>query len=225
MAEGLALKEKYRTILNMVADKRIAQQLLARERVELGGELREATMLFCDIRGFTAITQNMPPNEVIEMLNEHMTALSAVVEKHNGVLEKFVGDLLMAIFGAPFSHGNDPENAARCALELLQVRQKLNETSRHRINIGIGLATGTVVAGNMGSPERINYTVLGERVNLASRLCGRAAGGEVLIDEQTREQLGARITVEPTGEVELKGFASPVQAYRLMAIAPLPTPE
>lgn len=217
MAEGLAQKERYRTVLNMVADEKIAQRLVSGE-LTLGGELREITVLFCDIRGFTALTQNMPPGEVIEMLNEHMTALTRVVKEHHGVLDKFVGDLLMAIFGAPLHHGQDTLNAARCALRLVQVREELNGTSRHQLRIGIGLATGTVVAGCMGSADRLNYTVLGERVNLASRLCDRAAAGEVLMDDATRTKLGNLAAARPTGEIQLKGFAAPVQAFRLETV-------
>lgn len=217
MAEGLALKEKYRTVLNMVADEKIAHQLIHGE-ITLGGELREISVLFCDIRGFTALTQNMPPVEVIDMLNEHMTALAAVVKAHNGVLDKFVGDLLMAVFGAPVRHENDAANAARCALALLAARAELDRTSRHRLPIGIGVASGTVVAGCMGSEERLNYTVLGERVNLASRLCSVAGAGEVLLDEATWERLGGAAQFEPKGEVQLKGFAAPVRVYRLLAL-------
>jgi len=217
MAEGLALKEKYRTVLNMVADEKIAHRLMHGE-LALGGELREISVLFCDIRGFTAHTQNMPPAEVIEMLNEHMTALTAVVKAHHGVLDKFVGDLLMAVFGAPVHHENDAENAARCALALLAARVELDRTSRHQLPIGIGIATGTVVAGCMGSSERMNYTVLGERVNLASRLCSIAGPGEVLVDEATLTKLGGRAQAEPKGEVNLKGFAAPVHTYRLTGV-------
>jgi len=217
MADGLAQKEKYRTILNMVADEKIAQKLLTGQ-LTLGGELREITVLFCDIRGFTPLTQDMPPGEVIEMLNEHMTALTRVVKEHRGVLDKFVGDLLMAIFGAPLHHDNDALDAASCALSLLEARARLNRTSRHQIQIGIGLATGTVVAGCMGSADRLNYTVLGQRVNLASRLCSRAQAGEVLIDDGTRQKLAHHLTVEPTGEIQLKGFSAPVQAFKLIGI-------
>jgi class 3 adenylate cyclase len=142
--------------------------------ITLGGEVRDVTVLFCDIRNFTQITQGMPPGEVIDMINEHMTALTAVVKEHNGVLDKFVGDLLMAVFGAPIRQENYTFEAARCALHLQAERQKLNETSRHKLQVGIGLATGEVLAGCMGSTARLNYTVLGERVNLASRLCDEA---------------------------------------------------
>ena len=217
MAEGLAQKERYRTVLNMVADEKVAQRLIAGE-LTLGGEEREITVLFCDIRGFTALTQNMPPAEVIEMLNEHMTALMSVVKEHHGMLDKFVGDLLMAIFGAPVRYGNDTVNAARCALHLVRVREELNQTARHKLLIGIGLATGTVLAGCMGSADRLNYTVLGDRVNLGSRLCDKARAGEVLIDEHTRQKLGDAIVVEPTGDIQLKGFSAPVPAYRLREV-------
>ncbi len=217
MAEGLAQKERYRTVLNMFADEKVAQRMIAGQ-LTLGGELREISVVFCDIRGFTALTQNMPPAEVIEMLNEHMTALMRVVKEHNGLLDKFVGDLLMVIFGAPVSQGDDTLNAARCALRLVAVRQELNQTSKHKIQIGIGVATGTVVAGCMGSADRLNYTVLGDRVNLGSRLCDQARAGEVLIDENTRQKLGGAIIVEATGDIQLKGFSAPVQAFRLRAV-------
>ncbi|WP_414661105.1 adenylate/guanylate cyclase domain-containing protein [Horticoccus sp. 23ND18S-11] len=217
MAEGLALKEKYRTVLNLVADEKIAHQLI-HGQITLGGELREISVLFCDIRSFTAHTQAMPPGEVIEMLNEHMTRLTGVVKAHNGVLDKFVGDLLMAVFGAPIHHASDAENAARCALALTAARADLNETSRHQLAIGVAVATGTVVAGCMGSQDRLNYTVLGERVNLASRLCSIAGPGEVLIDEATLEKLGGRGHAEAMGEVKLKGFSEPVRAFRLHSV-------
>jgi class 3 adenylate cyclase len=186
--------------------------------------VRDVTVLFCDIRNFTEITQGMPPGEVIDMINEHMTALTAVVKEHNGVLDKFVGDLLMAVFGAPIRHGNDTLEAARCALRLQTERQKLNETSRHKLQVGIGLA-GEVVAGCMGSTARLNYTVLGERVNLASCLCDEAAPGQVLIDQGTIERLKELIETEPAGSMSLKGFAAPVQVYKLCGVRePVPEP-
>jgi class 3 adenylate cyclase len=217
MAEGLAQKELYRTVLNMVADEKVAHALV-NGQLALGGELREISVLFCDIRGFSALTQNMPPQEVIEMLNEHMTALTRIVKEHNGVLDKFVGDLLMAIFGAPVSHAEDTLNAGRCALRLIQERKRLNETSRHQLQIGIGIATGNVVAGCMGSADRLNYTVLGERVNLASRLCKQAGPSQVIIDQTTREKLGDAATSAPLPAFNVKGFSENITAYELTEI-------
>lgn len=223
MAAGLALKDKYHSILHTIADKDVAQQLLD-GKIALGGELREATVLFCDIRGFTALTQNMNPTQVIALLNEHMTALTRVVTAHNGVVDKFIGDSIMAIFGAPKSYGDDTLNAVRCAEEMLAVRARLNQTSRYQLQVGIGLATGQVLAGNMGSADRSNYTVLGERVNLAARLCSVAARGEIVLGASTREQLGDRITVTEMDPMQLKGFKDNIVAFKLLAVHADPVP-
>lgn len=220
MAEGLALKEKYRTVLNLVSDEKVAHQLI-NNQAALGGELREVTALFCDVRGFTAKTQNMPPEEVIEMLNEHMSVLARVVKQHNGVVDKFVGDALMATFGAPISHENDALDGASAALAMIIEREKLNSTSRHKLRIGVGLATGKMVAGCMGSSDRLNYTVLGERVNLAARLCSQAKAGQAIIDQTTRERLGDAIAVTPLPELHLKGFSENVVAYELRRVGNL----
>lgn len=217
MAEGLAQKETYRTVLNMVTDDKVAQALLDGQ-LALGGDLREISVLFCDIRGFTALTRDMPPKEIVEMLNEHMTILTGVVKQHNGVVDKFVGDLFMAIFGAPVVQADDTLNAARCGLRLIQERERLNETSRHQLQIGVGVATGKVVAGCMGSYAHRNYTVVGERVNLASRLCSQAGPGQVVIDGTTKDRLGAAILASPLPALTLKGFAESIQAFELTAV-------
>lgn len=221
MADGLAQKEKYRSVLDMVTDKGVTEELM-KGTLALGGEQREISVLFCDIRGFTALTQDMPPTEVIAMLNEHMTALTRVVYEHHGVVDKFVGDLIMAIFGAPRSAGNDAHHATRCALRMIEEREKLNLVSQHKILMGIGVATGPAVAGCMGSADRLNYTVLGERVNLASRLCSVAGKQEVVIDETTREKLGELAEVEPLPDLRLKGFSDTVHAYKVTALHRLP---
>lgn len=222
MAGGLALKEKYRSVLDKVADQAVAQELL-RGNVQLGGEAREISVLFCDIRGFTPLTQGMDPAEVIYMLNEHFTPLTRVVKEHRGFVDKFVGDLIMAVFGAPKSYGNDAYNAARCALDMIRNRQHLNEISKYKINIGIGVASGLALAGNMGSSDRLNYTVLGERVNLASRLCGKAGRMDVVIDETTYQRLSGLAVTETLTDLELKGFSARVQAYKLSDLRPLQT--
>jgi class 3 adenylate cyclase len=136
----------------------------------------------------------------------------------NGLLDKFVGDLLMAIFGAPLSGGNDPLNAVRCAVRMLRLREELNTTSRHQLRIGIGLATGRVVAGRMGSDDRLSYTVVGERVNLASRFCSLAVPGQGIIDEATRTQMGELIEAVPRPALTIKGFTGSVPAYELVEV-------
>ncbi len=220
MAEGLAQKEKYQAVLDMVADKDVAEELMS-GAVKLGGELRDISVLFCDIRGFTAMTQDMSPTDVIALMNDHFTLLTDIVYEHNGVVDKFVGDLIMGVFGAPRSYGNDSHNAARCCLRMIEERMKLNETAEQPIHMGIGLASGEAVAGCMGSENRLNYTVMGARVNLASRLCSVAGRNETVIDQNTYERLKDHVEVEPLPELKVKGFDAPVQAYKLLGIRSL----
>jgi class 3 adenylate cyclase len=214
MAAGLALQEKYRSVLNAVADRTVAQQLIE-QTGRLGGELRHVSMLFCDIRGFTAITEGMPPADVIEMLNEHMTALTDVAYEHGGIVDKFVGDLIMVLFGAPRSTGSDGLQAVQCAQAMLQRRRELNQTSKHSLEMGIGIATGSVVAGCMGSDQRLSYTVIGHRVNLASRLCSIALPGEIVMDEETYAEARSIVQAEPMPPMQLKGISEPVQPWRV----------
>ncbi len=214
MAAGLKQRQQYRDILFQVSDDDIARQLI--ETACLGGERREITVLFCDIRDFTATTNAMPPEDVIDLLNEHMTALTEIVHRHHGVVDKFVGDLIMAIFGAPKSYGDDAGNAAACALEMVARRDELNRTTNHPpLFMGIGIASGTAIAGCMGSENRLNYTVLGAPVNLASRLCSIAAPREVIIGPHTLQLLGPRAGGQALRPLPLKGFTQPVQPFLL----------
>ncbi len=217
MAEGLKQRQRYRDILFQVSDDDIARQLI--ETACLGGERREISVLFCDIREFTATTSGMAPEGVIDLLNEHMTALTEIVHRHHGVVDKFVGDLIMAIFGAPKSYGDDAGNAAACALEMVARREELNQTTAHPpLLMGIGIASGAAVAGCMGSENRLNYTVLGVPVNLASRLCSAAGPSEVILDPHTCSLLGARAQGHRLRALSLKGFPHPVEPFLLAGL-------
>ena len=219
MTRDLALKERYHDVLGKVSDPAVAQRLME-GKLELGGEVVEASVLFCDIRGFTAITDGMPPGEVIEFLNEHMTALTRLIHAHGGVVDKFVGDMVMGLFGVPRSGGDDALRAARCAVAMLEERRQLDVRTGRRVEIGIGVASGPVVAGCMGSADRLNYTVLGDRVNLASRLCSAAEPGEVRVDGPTAEAAGREFEVGAPGPMRLKGFAEAVPTYSLRESTP-----
>jgi class 3 adenylate cyclase len=222
MAEGLRLKEKYRSVLRLVTDHEVAEELMT-GAVQLGGEMREVSVIFCDVRGFTAMSQDMPPAEVVAMLNEHMSALTRVVHEHRGVVDKFVGDSIMTLFGAPKSYGRDAESAVRCAWQMIQARERLNAATPRELRIGIGIASGPVLAGCMGSERRLDYTVIGERVNLAARLCGAAGPMEIVIDETTRRQLPSSFAVSGLEPLALKGFSDKVTAFRV-ADVPARTP-
>lgn len=219
MAAGLAQREKYHSVLNAVADPAVARELME-NKAALGGEVREVSVLFCDIRGFTALTEGMPPHDVIDLLNEHMTALTHVAYAHGGIVDKFVGDLVMVLFGVPQAAGDDVARAVRCAWEMLTVRRALNETTMHPVEVGIGIATGAVVAGCMGSEQRLSYTVVGERVNLASRLCSTAQAGELIIDEATLNKSRSSVEATSLPPVLMKGFKEPVRTFRVTSVTP-----
>ena len=212
MAEELAMKERYREVLSKVSDEAVAQSLIEGE-LELGGETLFLTVLFCDIREFTGLTEAMDPQGVIRLLNEHMTAMTKLVYEHRGVVDKFIGDEIMAVFGAPKSYGDDPGNAVRCALAMIEKRKELNAASEVPFEIGVGVASGKMVAGCMGSEDRLNYTVLGEPVNLAARLCGQAEPGEVLAAVTEGVAQGELL------KLEMKGFRGRVSAVRVESVA------
>src|SRR4051794_12062925 len=214
MAEDLALKEKYRSVLNMVTDKQVAEELLHGD-LSTGGETREVTVLFCDIRDFTRLSKGIPPEKIIQILNQHFTPMARIVSEHKGVVDKYVGDMLMAIFGAPKSYGDDAFNAANCARAMMLERTRLNENSLMPVQVGIGVATGRVVVGCVGSADHLNYTVLGEAVNLASRLCAQAQPGQILMDAATHERIGKQFEMAALPPLVLKGFTQKVQAYVL----------
>ena len=190
MAKGLAEKEKIRNLLGKVVSSDIAEELLSKE-IELGGEEKEATILFSDIREFTQLCEGVEPKQILEILNVYLTEMSELVELNKGVIDKYIGDAIMAIFGAPTQHGDDANNAVTAALAMTAALTLLNQArqgSAPMIKIGIGLNTATVVAGNMGSPNRLNYTVIGDGVNLSSRLEGltKFYGLEILVSESTK---------------------------------------
>jgi len=216
MAEELKHKARYRELLGKVSDEAVAQAMVRGTLdLKLGGELKDVTVLFCDIRGFTELTESMSPSDVIDLVNEHMTSMTGVVRAHFGVVDKFVGDEIMAVFGALKSYGNDVLHAVECARDMLAERERLNRTAHRRIEIGIGISSGEVVAGCMGSTDRLNYTVLGARVNLGARLCGSAGPMEILIDGATRVASGTGIEAELVEGLSLKGITRDVEVWRV----------
>lgn len=216
MTKGLELKERYHSVLSRVADARVAEQLMA-GNIPLGGELRQVTVVFCDIRGYTALSAGRDPREVITILNIHMGALTQVVYRWHGVINQFAGDAIMILFGAPASHGEDARNAVNCALEMISERDRLNAEGYEPLSIGIGIATGQVVAGCIGAENRADYTVVGEQVNLAARLCSSAAAGEIVTDAATRDLLPPHFHLCALDPLKLKGFTEPVPAFRVLS--------
>ncbi|MBI1319752.1 MAG: FHA domain-containing protein [Candidatus Hydrogenedens sp.] len=190
--------------------------------LELGGQKTEATTIFCDIRGFTNISERSAPQEIVAMLNEHFTAVTEIIFHYQGTINKFIGDEVMAVFGAPFSTGDEPFQAVCAAIAIQNKNEELNELrkreGRPAIHLGIGIESGEVSAGYIGSPMRMEYTVIGDKVNTASRLCGQAKGGQIIVGKETWDRVKDRVTGQHSGAVPLKGKEHPVEIYEVTGL-------
>lgn len=175
MAAGLQDRQKIRSLMDKIVSKEIAERMLTRE-VVLGGEEKIATIVFCDLRGFTTLSEGMNPTELLALLNGYFTMVGGCIDKHQGVIDKYIGDAFMALFGVPFTQELDAVSAVRAALDIEKNLKSLNLTLKEKfsktVEIGIGINTGNLIAGNMGAENRLNYTVIGDAVNSASRLEG-----------------------------------------------------
>ena len=204
---------------NVAAD--IAQQDGA---IRQGGERRATTVLFSDIRGFTAIAESMGPDAIAQLLSEYFTEMVEVIFEHGGTLDKFIGDAIMALWGSPIAHADDPDRAVRAAIAMQRAIARLNERwvgqGRPEIGVGMGINHGDVFAGNIGSHRRLEYTVIGDAVNIAARLCAEAGPGEILVSEQFLGVVRDQVSCEFLQEMALKGKAQLVQVYRVNGLQP-----
>jgi adenylate cyclase len=193
----------------------IARDILSRSEtapIELGGEQREITVLFADIRGFTALSERLSPRRVVEILNQHLARMAEVVFEHRGTVDKFTGDGLMALFGAPLPQASHAAQAVRAALALQACAQQVNDGT---LQYGIGIHTGEAVVGNIGSQRRLDYTAIGDTVNLASRLESLATPGQILISQATYEHTQDEIQAREIGPSLVKGRQEPVIVYKV----------
>lgn len=224
MVQGLAERDRVRSLLGKVVSPAIAHELLRKE-IELGGEEREVTVLFADIRDFTSLCERRSPHDILSLLNDYLTRVTAVVEEHGGVVDKYIGDGLMALFGAPLSHADDPARAVRTGLQMVEAVEGMNRDRRSRgeppLRIGVGIHSGRAVAGNMGSLSRLNYTVLGDTVNLASRIEGltKRYGAGVVVSAATRDR-APEFTYREIGRVQVKGRDEAVTIFEAVAGPP-----
>jgi adenylate cyclase len=209
-------RERFRRLLSPA----IAEQVLSGAvEVAQGGELRETTVLFADIRGFTSLAEAASPQAVVEALNAYFERMVEIVFRHEGTLDKFVGDEIMALFGAPVSHSDDPVRAVTAALQMQDALVAFNEERAGGevppFEIGVGINTGEVVAGYIGSSQAMEYTVIGDPVNTGARLCAIAQPGQVLISEPTLARLGDAFDVRELPEAKLKGKSKPQRVFEV----------
>jgi adenylate cyclase len=176
------------------------------------------TILFSDIQGFTGISERLSPPEVANLLNDYFSLMTEVIFKHGGTLDKYIGDALMALFGAPFLHEDDAVRAVRTAIEMRNELKGLmaRKEDNVKFNIRIGVNTGNVVAGNIGSMQRMEYTVLGDAVNTAARLETMAKAGQILIGERTYQLAKDFFDIKPVGKWRVKGKEKEVMVYEVL---------
>ena len=189
------------------------------DAVKLGGEKRQVAVLFSDIRNFTALSESMTPDDIASLLTEYFTEMVECVFRNGGTLDKFIGDAVMAQWGAPIGEVDDADRAIRAAIEMMEELEKLNAkwraAGRPEIAIGIGLNYGEAFAGNIGSERRLEFTVIGDTVNTASRLCSAADGGEILLSDEFRRALRDAPPIEERPAMDLKGKSQRVPLYRV----------
>jgi adenylate cyclase len=218
-------KRKMKKLFGQYVSKDVYDRLVANPALaHLGGERRDMTVLFSDIRGFTTVSESRQPEEIVAMLNEYFSLMVDIVFRHHGTIDKFVGDMVMALFGAPLDDPRHANHAVDAALLMIEALAALNarwkrEGKFAELDIGIGINTGPMIAGNIGSEAIMSYTVIGDAVNLGSRLesLNKEYGTRIIISNATRERLTGSYTFRPLGDVKVKGKTEPVMIFELVS--------
>ncbi|MEO5348106.1 MAG: GAF domain-containing protein [Magnetococcus sp. YQC-3] len=222
MIEDISSEKRMKSTMSRYMDAGIASQLMEGGEDLLGGRSILATVLFSDIRSFTTLTESLGPQGTVQMLNEYFTVMVDCIQKQGGMLDKFIGDAMMAGFGLPISHGDDEDRGVKAAIDMIVSLQALNRERAARgampIMMGIGLNTDTVVSGNIGSPKRMDYTMIGDGVNLAARLetACKQYNAQILISENTVKRLKGTYRLREVDWVVVKGKTQPVAVYEVL---------
>jgi len=205
-----------------LSDAVVEQLLETPDGLRLGGERRVVTIVMTDLRGFTATAERIPPESVVALLNLHLGAMSDVVMRHGGTIDEFIGDALLALFGAPLASADDARRALACAVEMQLAMEEVNARARElslpEMGMGIGVHTGEVVVGNIGSERRAKYGVVGAAINLASRIQGFTLGGQILASEQSLRAAGPDVSVGARFSVQAKGVRDPVSIGEVLGV-------
>jgi adenylate cyclase len=222
MIDDISSEKRMKSTMSRYMDPSIADQLLAAGTEILGGKSVTATVLFSDIRGFTTLTEELGPHATVSMLNEYFEIMVECIQKEGGMLDKFIGDAMMAAFGIPVGHDDDEDRAVRASVAMIRSLAAWNVTRTNEgkkpVNIGIGLNTDIVVSGNIGSKKRMDFTIIGDGVNLAARLesaCKQYAA-RILISEFTYKKLRGTYRTREIDLVVVKGKTKPVAVYEVL---------
>jgi adenylate cyclase len=226
MAKSLREKEMIKRAFSRYVAREVVDEILKDpEHLVLKGERRDVTVLFCDMRGFTSLSEHLPPEEVVLLLNQFYTLMIDTTFKYDGTLDKFLGDGVMAIFGAPIAHPDHAIQAIRAALAMqagvLELSEKRVRDGKARVTVGIGVSAGEVVAGTVGTEDRMEYTVVGDSVNLASRLQSEARAGQILISRRTHERVERLVEARTLGILKVRGREESVEAFEVLGLVPV----
>ncbi|MBI5644405.1 MAG: adenylate/guanylate cyclase domain-containing protein [Deltaproteobacteria bacterium] len=223
MASELKKKEILKGVFNRYVSAHVADEILKEpDQIRLGGDRREVTVLFADIRGFTSISKRLRPEETVELLNSYFTFITEIVFRFEGTIDKFIGDAVMSVFGAPIRSSAHLEQGVKAAIGIKLAVTEVNKIREARglvaLKMGVGLDSGTVIAGNMGSQARMDYTAVGDAVNMASRLTDLAKGGDVLVSEEVYNLVADNVTGTRIDSVFIKGIDGPVTLYNISGL-------
>jgi adenylate cyclase len=211
-----------------LSDAVVSSLLETEAGLQMGGEKRKVTIMMSDLRGFTRVAEVLPPEKVVLLINNFLEAMTEVIVEHQGTIDEFIGDAILVLFGAPIACDDDAWRAVRCAvsmqLAMAEVNAKNERDGLPRVEMGIGVNTGEVVVGNIGSHKRAKYGAVGAAVNVTSRIESCTVGGQILISAATREELGDAVEIEGRTEVSVKGVATPVAIYEVGGIDGLRVP-
>ncbi|MDD3376062.1 MAG: adenylate/guanylate cyclase domain-containing protein [Candidatus Riflebacteria bacterium] len=223
--DQLKANEELKSSLTRIVSPSVAEMIMSDPTaLKLGGDKCEVTVFFSDIRGFTKMSENMDPTDIVEQLNVYFTRMTDILMELSGTLDKYVGDELMALFGAPVSREDDPIRAVLCGIRMLEALYELQEIWKQEnkpiIQIGIGINTGIVTAGYMGSEKQLSYTVIGDNVNLAARVMANAKGMELFITRSTYERVKDYFIIEERESIMVKGKSMPIEIFQVIGVNP-----
>ena len=211
-------KEKVRGFFGKYVSENVVDQLLTEEKVGIGGERREISILYTDVRGFTAMSEKLPPEEVVGLLNEHFNVLTKIAFKHKGTVDKFIGDAVMVVFGAPIRQKDHALRAVECGKEMQIALASLNkrlEKKGKKLQIGVSINTGEAIIGNIGSDQFMDYTAIGDTVNTASRMQSAAGAGEVVISPSTLKAVKDHVKIIKKEMIKVKGKEKPITVFKI----------